>query len=270
MLYMMKSIEKYLKQFERYFNGDLDPAQKLAFEDLLQKNGGVHHAWKEYCSIMDACSDHEVISFRLKLEQAFENRTANNPRIVNNLFLKMGAAAIFIILIGSLTYLYNTGGGKWDDQNKIVVVDGNENKQCLLDTTSKFVLSVNDSLVQPEQNTIQTTEVASIYDMEKYQISPVFAELLHNVYRSNWFRILSPGDSVLVAPGEMISFNWETNIKEPLYFDILDRNGNVIHKEATPISSSWTFTPNLSPAIYMYRISTVDQPVWMGVVVAIE
>ena len=67
--------------------------------------------------------------------------------------------------------------------------------------------------------------------------------------------------------GDCISFSWETNIKEPIFFDILDRNGNVVYKELKPITSPWDYTPDLSPAIYMYRFSTEDQPVWMGVIV---
>jgi hypothetical protein len=110
-------------------------------------------------------------------------------------------------------------------------------------------------------------EVASLFELEEYQISPVFAELLHNVYRSNWFRITSPGDSIMIRKGDNVLFSWETNINEPIYFDVLDRNGKVIYRKSGAIVSPWEYTPKLSPAIYMYRFSTKNQPIWMGVVI---
>ena len=65
-----------------------------------------------------------------------------------------------------------------------------------------------------------SNDTASIFDQEEYQISPVYAELLHNVYRSNWFRVISPADSTLLIKGDNIVYAWETNIKEPIYFEV--------------------------------------------------
>ncbi len=113
-------------------------------------------------------------------------------------------------------------------------------------------------------------QLASIYDKEEYQISPVFAELLHNVYRSNWFRLTSPEDSVFFSTGDSLIFSWETNIEEPLYFDILDRNGTVVYRHPEKVTGPWSHSPDLDPAIYMYRFATGDQPVWVGVMVLVE
>jgi hypothetical protein len=73
----------------------------------------------------------------------------------------------------------------------------------------------------------------------------------------------------MFSPGEALIFSWETNITLPLYFDVLDRHGQVVYKHATPITAPWTYHPELDPAIYMYRFATEAQPVWMGVMVCI-
>lgn len=268
----MTTIEKYLKQFEAYFNGNLDPSKKLAFEELIRQNNEVHAAWTEYCSLMEACSDHEAISLRSLLEKAYSTQYADNSPsyILINQWAKLAAAALIIILVGSLVYFFFPGGGETFPQKEMVILIDSTSSQDIADTIPKLAQEEKESASssQDPDNPTGPIEVASIFDQEEYQISPVFAELLHNVYRSNWFRVILPEDSTLLRKGESIAFSWETNIKEPIFFDVLDRNGNVVYEEPEPISSPWKYTPNLSPAIYMYRFSTKDQPVWMGVVVS--
>ncbi len=132
------------------------------------------------------------------------------------------------------------------------------------------ILTDNDSVTGTKiQDQPKLIQIASIYDSEEYQISPVFAELLHNVYRGNWFSLTSPEDSTIFRSGDSIAFKWETDIQEPMYFDILDRHGNVVYKHSDTLSNPWHYKPQLSPAIYMFRFSTEDQPVWMGVMVGV-
>ena len=74
----MTRIEKYLKRFEAYSNGGLSPGDKEAFEKALAADKDMQLAWKEYRAMMDAFSNKEAISLRLKLNEAFYTKNRNH------------------------------------------------------------------------------------------------------------------------------------------------------------------------------------------------
>ena len=269
----MTTIEKHLPIFEAYVNGELNAIEKQAFEKDLQRNSNMHAAWKEYCAMMDAISDKEAISLRLKLDVTF-NRQQQGRRIKhlsNNIWFRLSAAAVIIIIMGCLLYFFCSDGMRlqhFAKSQRAIPADTIKHSQELVLTDSLKADTCQSSVALISEDEPPAL-IASLFDREEYQISPVFAELLHSVYRSGWFHLLTPEDSVMFLPGDSLVFSWETNIHEPLYFDILDRQGRVVYKHPQSITGPWTFIPNLSPAIYMYRFATKDQPIWMGVMVGV-
>ncbi len=269
----MTSIDKYLHEFEAYFNGDLNAEEKRAFEEALSHNSEMDAAWKEYRSMMDAFSKKEAISLRLSLNKIFYSQQHDRKvlGLTNNLWLRLSVAAVIIVIMGCLLYFFCSSRDPFQSVNGIQytkTVDslgatqpGRSHDNILLDNDS-----VTGTKIQNQPTPIQ---IASIYDSKEYQISPVFAELLHNVYRGNWFILTSPEDSTIFRSGDSIVFKWETDIQEPMYFDLLDRHGNVVFRKKFAVESPWIFKPSLTPSIYMFRFSTEDQPVWMGVMVGV-
>ena len=267
----MTIIEKYLKSFEAYTSGELSTSDKLAFETKLKHNNMLQKAWDEYCSMLEAFSDHEAIRLRIKLNQEFANIHENgkNLYLIRFPWFRISAAAIIVIIMGSLIYFFCSNNlpvqifVETPINNKIDTTDALNNDVMMIDSLPKTVSDVDLS----KEGGAGEIRLASIYDREEYQISPVFAGLLHNVYRSSWFELRAPEDSVLITKGDSLLFTWETNIKDSLYFDILDRNGHVIYKHPEAVINKWIFHPDLDPAIYLYRFATRDEPVWVGVVV---
>lgn len=265
----MTKINKYLKRFEAYQNGDLNPDELNSFMKDLKHDQEMQAAWKEYLSMMEAFSDKEAVSLRDKLEKSFDRQQHikfNNYS--KNLWIKASAAAIIILAMGTLLYFFcarESAMFNFENQTLMVSNDTIEN-----DSTSIPLINSRDQLRQPdipEKKEPVKESIAVIYDKEEYQINPVFAELLNSVYRGGWFEMISPEDSVIFNPGDSLVFIWETNIIDSLYFDVLDRNGIVIYKHSSPVKSPWTFHPDLEPAIYMYRFATKEEPVWLGVMV---
>lgn len=267
----MTSIDKYLHEFEAYFNGDLNAEEKGAFEEALSHNPEMDAAWKEYRSMMDAFSKKEAISLRLSLNEIFYSQRHGKKvlGLANNLWLRLSAAAIIIVIMGCLLYFFCSSRDPFQPVNGIQYTTTADSMEATQPSHShENSLPDNDSVTSTKiQDQPTSIQIASIYDSEKYQISLVFAELLHNVYRGNWFNLTSPEDSILFLPGDSIVFSWETNIQEPMYFDILDRHGKVVFREKSAVESPWIFKPSLTTSIYMFRFSTEDQPVWMGVMV---
>lgn len=267
----MTNISKYLKRFEQYQNGDLDQKGQKEFKEALEKDQEMKDAWEEYASMMEAFSDKEAVSLREKLEKTFYMHQPNRVRTLSHgIWFRAVAAAMIIISMGALLYYFCTNEASflnWNKQPMMVTADSlnklNEEpiKEMVLDS-----IQLEHEIIKEE---IIETQIASIYDREEYQINPVFAELLNSVYRGNFFNIISPIDSLEYSDGENIVFSWETNITDPIYFDILDRNGQVLYRHDTPVSSPWEFSPELDPAIYMYRFATAEEPVWLGVIVEV-
>ena len=263
----MTSTDKYLKEFEDIYLGGPSEQEKLAFEKKLAANPEMQKAWKEYRSIMDGISDKEAVSFRLMLNKIYgEKFQSKRIHIISaSIWFKLSAAAVIIVIVGCLLYYFCAQA----DREFAV---SNEFIDTTVVVTEDSAILVEDhvnSLPEKENKEIPVEQIASIYDDEKYQINPAYAELLHNVYRSYWFNLIAPLDSVIFQTGDSITFSWESNIYEPLYFDVLDRRGKVIFKQRGQIESPWTYKPVLEPAIYMFRFSTKDQPVWMGVMVGV-
>lgn len=266
----MTNIDKYLERFEAYYNGELTQQEEEAFKNTLANDPDMKLAWKEYKALMDALSDKEAVSLRLKLEDTFyKHQGGKIRRLSHSLWFRLSAAAVILVIMGTICYFFCSSKFEQDnftnesnisitDSTDMIINDSQEDITAHHADTQKEELEVEDK---------NTQQIASIYEQEIYQISPVFAELLNNVYRSNWFKLRSPKDSVIFSSSDSIEFNWETNIEEALYFDILDRNGKVIYKHKEPITSPWTFCPDLDPAIYMFRFATMEEPVWLGVMV---
>lgn len=265
--------EKYLESFESYYNGNMNAAEKEAFHEDLKRDNGMLDAWNEYCTLMNALSDKQAISLRQKLENEFTRhyKRKSISRRTSTLWFRLSTAAVFVIFLGCLLYFFCSNSSSFRDyanSYKLTITDTNKFpvEKNLGDTLAADKPihdnnTSNDSIVKNSQR--------SIYEKEAYQISPMYAELLHNVYRSGWFQLTTPIDSVIFAKGDTLTFTWETNINEPLYFDVLDRNGIVIYKHPNSIDNPYIYIPQLKPAIYMYRFATKDQPVWMGVMVEI-
>lgn len=260
----MTKTDKYLERFDRYLHGEVSEEEARAFDLALEGDATMRKAWQEYKDMMAAFADKEMVSLRVKLNAVYDHYFGEPVvrQLFTNKWYKISAAVVVIIIIASLLYFGNQQDG---EELAIQVPDIH-----IVDTTAVHADTAEMILPEmPEEPQIpKEKQLASLYDDERYQISPVYAELLHTVYRSGWFRLSSPPDSAIFAPDDSLVFAWETNITEPLYFDVLDRKGKVIYKHTGSINSPWTYKPQLPPAIYMFRFATENEPVWMGAGVA--
>ena len=265
----MKTLNKYLEQFEAHHNGDMSPEEVKVFMQSLEQDDEMLVAWNEYMDMMKALSDKEAVSLRRRLEGAFYQQQDNKIRFISqNLWFRISAAAVVIVVMGALLYLFCSNNQNFfglEDDGMLVEADSTE----AIEVEAPGVVQIDsiNIIEEPIEQLNPKIQIASIYEKEQYQISPIFAELLHSVYRSGWFKINTPEDSALFSPGDSLIFSWESNIAELMFFDILDRNGLVIYKHPEPIISPWVYLPDLNPAIYMYRFATEEEPVWMGVIV---
>jgi len=264
---MMRSVDKYLKRFEAFKNGELTPEEVDSFHEQLSIDQEMAQAWGEYNDMLLAFSDKDAISLREKLDKAFEELQDRKVKKLDfSAWYRVAASIAFVIVMGAILYFYCSSNMEFKQlaiHPKEQVESTSDHEEALLtntEDTSDIILTHGLS---------DNTEIAkaSLYDREEYQISPIYRELLHNVYRNAYFSLSSPADSIVFSRGDSILFTWETNIREGIYFDILDRNGIVVYTHSEVVTSPWKFVPDLNPAIYMFRFATQDEPIWMGVLV---
>lgn len=264
---MMRSVDKYLKRFEACKNGELTPEEVDSFHEQLSIDQEMAQAWKEYNDMLLAFSDKDAISLREKLDKAFEELQDRKVKKYDfSTWYRVAASIALIIVMGAILYFYCSSNMELQQ----LAIHPKEHFESKSD--QEKVLMTNDedsSEIIDVDGLSDKTEIAkaSLYDREEYQISPIYSELLHNVYRNAYFSLSSPADSVVFSRGDSILFTWETNIQEGIYFDILDRNGIVVYTHYEAVTSPWQFAPDLNPAIYMFRFATQDEPIWMGVMV---
>jgi hypothetical protein len=175
----MTTIEKYLKQFEAYFNGNLDQSKINAFEELIGNDNEIHAAWIEYCSVMEACADEEAISLRSKLEKAYHRQYVPNSRVLsaNKQWIKLAAAVLILIFIGSLIYFPNIHNDGLSPQNAIILYSDTSHAHNPADTTQYINNDEDNPTLIQGDDAIETNpaELASIFELEEYQ--RIFAKL---------------------------------------------------------------------------------------------
>ena len=103
----MTAINKYLKYFEAYQNGDLSPGDAQKFIESLDHDKDMRVAWREYLDMMDAFSDKEAVALRSRLEGAFSKHQDIKIRPLSQMiWLRASAAAILLFVMGSLLYYF--------------------------------------------------------------------------------------------------------------------------------------------------------------------
>lgn len=262
---MTTKTEKYLRLFETFSNGEMGTEAIRDFEDSLKSDLEMSAAWSEYQRVLEAIKDHEAISLRIILDKEFEDHWADkNIRTISSSRIKWSAAAVVLILLGSLIYFFcsnkepdNYANKVEDKKSGISIISEDMAKQDSLNRTPNKDIH--------EKKVPESDQIALLYEKEEYKISPMYSELLNNVYRNTWFKLITPKDSIFVEKNEFILFTWETSIKDSIYFDVLNRKGRVIYRHNVSVESPWSYKAALTPAIYMFRFSTKEQPVWMGV-----
>lgn len=217
---------KYLKQFERYFHDEMDPGEKTSFEEALSKDLELSNAYKEYLSIYDALSDHELLDLRIKLKEIRDenSRKKDNPDFFRHGYNWLWMAALITIII-SFTVIVS------------LLITRNE----------------------PEE---QIATVLSTVEVEKY--GGLDRELMKFEQRNVEFKIESPGDSLFIDRKESLTFQWTVNSTEPLILELIDWEGKIVFSSGKPASSPYVVKKKLPGGIIAYRFRTETESFYIG------
>jgi hypothetical protein len=217
---------KYFNQFERYYNGEMEPGEKASFEEALAQNPELNAAFKEYLSIYDAISDKDMIDLRIKLREIREEaaRDRNKPDFFRHSYNWLWMAALITIIL-SFTVIVSLLIARVDWKEQLV---------------SEF-------------NTVDTQEYSSLD-----------RELMKFGKRNMDFKLESPDDSLFFNRKDPLLFKWTVNSMNPLILELIDREGNIVFSSGKPALSPYVVNKRLPPGILVYRFRTDTEAYYIG------
>jgi hypothetical protein len=217
---------KFLKQFEKYFNGEMEPEEKASFEESLQKDPELNAAYAEYLSIYDAIGDKDLLELRIKLKEILnENaRKKDAPDFFMQGYNWLWMAALITIMI-SFTVIISliiTRSDKDDQFASEISVPGSNGYNTLDKELKRF-----------EQRNVD-------------------------------FKLELPKDPISFNRKDPLLFKWTVNSTNPLILDLIDMEGQVIFSSGRAIESPYLVIKKLPNGMLVYRFRTETESYYMG------
>jgi hypothetical protein len=217
---------RYLKQFEQYYNGEMEPHEKAAFEESLQNDPDLKASFQEYLEIYDAISDTETLDLRSKLKEIREENS--RPKSSGD-FFSQGYNWLWMAALITAIISFTTLVG--------MLVRRIEFKEM-------FAYSY------------------SLYD--KQDTGGLDRELSRFGRRLVQFNVESPKDSVYLSRTHPVLFSWNTVSTEPLILDLIDGQGDIVYSSFCPIESPYVVDAKLPAGIIAYRFRTQSEVFRIG------
>jgi hypothetical protein len=217
---------KYLKIFEKYHNGEMEPSEKASFEESLTRDPELNASYQEYLSIYEAIGDQDTLDLRNKLRELRneKNRNDNGANFINRNRNWIWLAALITVII-SFT----------------VVIS-------LLITKADW----------KEQS------AAGLNSIEVYDYNGLNRELMKFKERKTNFALESPKDSVLHDRREPILFKWTVDTTSPLILDLIDWEGKIVFSSSQPVTSPYLVKKKFKEGVLAYRFRSDTESYYLG------
>ena len=218
---------QYFKQFEKYYNGEMDADEKASFEKSLTEDPDKDATFKEYLSIYEAIGDMDTMELRLKLQELRDERKRHKPgpdffRYGYN-WLWMAALLTIIISFTVIISLMITR----------------------VDRTDQFAYDLGE------------VSVSEYSDLDR--------ELMRFEQRNMDFRLESPpADSIFLHKTDPLLFKWTVNSPDPVILELIDHQGHIVFTSGGPASSPYLVKKKLPGGMLIYRFRTQTVAYYIG------
>jgi hypothetical protein len=217
---------KYLKQFEKYHNGEMEPSEKASFEESLTKDPELNASYVEYLSIYEAIGDKDLLDLRIKLKEILEEnaRKKDSPDFFMHGYNWLWMAALITIIV-SFTVIIS-----------LMITSGDKGGQ--------FASGIS----VPESN----------------GYSALDKELKRFEQRNVDFKLELPKDPIAHNRKDPLLFKWTVNSTNPLILDLIDLEGQVIFSSGKAIESPYLVIKKLPDGMIVYRFRTETESYFLG------
>jgi len=209
---------KYFNQFERYYNGEMEPLEKASFEESLLQNRDLNADYQEYLSIYEAIKDQETLDLRIKLK---EIREANARKKKGNDFLSQGYNWLWMAALITIIISFTT------------------------------IVSLLIKHLEPKEQI--AFEVVTDQNQDP---SDLARELIRFEQRNVDFHLESPKDSIFLNRNNPLLFKWNVNSTDPLILELINMQGKIIFSSNKPVESPYVIKRKLPGGVVVYRFRT--------------
>ncbi|MCK9399876.1 MAG: hypothetical protein M0Q51_07780 [Bacteroidales bacterium] len=217
---------KYIKQFEKYYNGEMDPEEKGSFEESLSQNPELNADYQEYLSIYEAIGDQETLDLRVKLKELRNewNRNSNGADFIMNSRNWLWLAALITVIIS-------------------------------------FTVIVSLLITKADWKDQTASEIKSV---EINDFSALNRELIKFKQRKTNFMLESPKNSVFHNRKDPILFQWTVDSTNLLILDLIDWEGKIVFSSGTAVVSPYLVKKKLPEGILVYRFRSETESYYLG------
>ncbi|MBW6459877.1 MAG: hypothetical protein K0B08_04825 [Bacteroidales bacterium] len=219
---------KHLKLLERYFNGEMTPAEMVSLEESLHSDPELNAAFREYQLITEALSDQDTIDLRGKLKDIRDEynrgRSGRDFLSHNNNWVWLAALLVMVICFTIVLSM-------------LISVE-NQRKQLLT------------------MEHVQFTSRFSYLDLELMKYGSRNHDLI---------TLESPKDSCIFDRSPGLVFSWRTDTTLSLKLDIISRDGMVVFTTRQNIESPY-YLPGVFPeGFYVFRLRDDSISYYQGI-----
>jgi hypothetical protein len=218
---------EYLQLFEKYYNEEMDPAEKSGFEKSLSSDPELERAFREYEIAMEAIRDKDLLDLRAKLKELRDDRDRRKlrGRFLNYNLNWMWLAALLVVIICFTTIL------------SLLIVGWQENQRNMM----------------AQGADARSGNMALEAEINRYES------------RNINFSLVAPKDSSIVDFNRDLVFSWTNDSVEALTFELISRNGQVAFRTRRPVSSPFVLNRPVPEGFYVLRFRWDDKSVFHGV-----
>jgi len=215
-----------LKQFEKYYNNEMEPDERASFEALLSRDPAFREDFNEYMGIYEAISDKETLDLRIKLKEIREEnaRERNKPDFFRHSYNWLWMAALLTIIIS-------------------------------------FTVIISLLITKPDVNTQLATGLDKV---DTQEFSALDRELQKFERRNMDFKLESPDQDLFHNRRDPILFKWTVNSTDPLILELINWEGKIVYSSGKPVESPYTMRKKLPGGIMVYRFRTNTESYYIG------
>ncbi|MCU0370140.1 MAG: hypothetical protein MUC31_01890 [Bacteroidales bacterium] len=217
---------KYLRKFDKYHDGEMEPEEKAAFELSLSQDPELNNSYKEYISILDALRDRDALDLRIKLKEIRDETTRNKQ---GNDFFRH-----------SYNWLWMA---------------------ALLTIIISFTVIISLMITKTE-STEQVAYEFEAVDMKEY--SALNRELMKFEQRNMDFNLESPVGAIFFNSKEPLVFKWTVDTTASLILEMIDWEGRIVYSSGRYAESPHKIKRKLPGGILVYRFRTETESACIG------
>jgi hypothetical protein len=217
---------KYLKLLEKYYNDEMEPAEKASFEESLSQNPELNAAYKEYLSIYEAIRDQETLDLRVKLKELRGERNRNN---------------------NGADFIMNSRNWLW--------------LAALITIIISFTVIVSLLITKADWKDQAASEIKSV---EINDYNGLDRELMKFKQRKTNFMLESPKDSIFHNRKDPVLFQWTVDSTNLLILDLIDWEGKIVFSSGKPVVSPYLVKKKLPEGILVYRFRSETESYYLG------